>query len=516
MNLRLRLTIALAGISAVVAISASVAAQVTASKSLHQQLDESLLRRAMTPIRPNLAPGVTRNELDRLARSLAGAQTSPTSAPSIVAADTARRGSGASSTKLGSPRRNGGPLNGPFAAARTTNGDAEVDCRPTRRGLPDAAVQFVSSDGKIIFCAEASPLPIDEKDLALTRAPGRPRLKNVRLGQEHLRVVTFFVRPGLAGQVARDLSEIDVTLSSLVRRLLVLDLAAILAAGTAGWLIARRLVRPIEHLQEVTESIAKTGKLDSPVKVDGDAEVAGLATSFNAMISALSVSRTQQQRLIADASHELRTPLTSIRTNAEFLQRATALPEDQRLEVLQAVVAEADELSELVRELVELASDQAGSPEQLELARLSEVARIVADRMARRSGREIVVASINDIQAKFRPKMIERAISNLVENAVKYAPGTEAIVINVDAMTVSVKDAGPGLAAEDLPHIFERFYRSVGVRNAPGSGLGLAIVAQIADRHNGSVFAKSPQEGGAEIGFTIGEASETSNYEVSE
>ncbi len=266
-----------------------------------------------------------------------------------------------------------------------------------------------------------------------------------------------------------------------------------------GWAFARRLVRPIEHLRDAAERIARTQDLDAPVPETGGGEVGSLATSFSTMVDALAVSKRQQQQLVTDASHELRTPLTSLRTNAELLDRAGQLDADQQARAVQGIRLEVNELTDLVSELVELATDR-GDDESAEDVSLRALADDVAERARRRTGREITVVDDGHPGTVFvRPHMADRALANLVDNAAKYSPGPIEIVIT--GRRVEVRDEGPGIAPEDQPHVFDRFYRSATARTEPGSGLGLAIVQQIIERHGGTVWADNRAGGRCRGGF---------------
>ena len=206
---------------------------------------------------------------------------------------------------------------------------------------------------------------------------------------------------------------------------------------------------------------------------------------------------------MADASHELRTPLTTLRTNVEHLQRAPDLPVEQRQVVLRDIEIESRELTDLVNELVELATDRSSTDEEPELVDLAELAQTVAGRAERRTGRPITVTHAGDSHVSVRPRMMERAMANLVDNAVKYSPPGTAIDVTVDGPSLEVRDQGDGIDPVDQPHVFGRFYRATTARTAPGSGLGLAIVRQIVERHGGEVWATNANGGGAAVGFRL-------------
>ncbi len=229
-------------------------------------------------------------------------------------------------------------------------------------------------------------------------------------------------------------------------------------------------------------------------------EVGRLAGSLTAMLEALDESRSRQQQLVMDAGHELRTPLTTLRTSVELLQRGLVSPEDAE-RLLLTIGEEVGELTTLVGEIVDLGTDsrQADPPRPCDLA---EVAAVVADRARRRHRRDVTVTG-NPVPLHGQPAMLERALSNLVDNAVKFSPAGTPVTIDVQPDRVSVRDHGPGIADQDRPHLFDRFYRASAARTLPGSGLGLAIVAQVAEEHGGTPFAGNDERGGAVVGFTF-------------
>jgi two-component system sensor histidine kinase MprB len=302
-------------------------------------------------------------------------------------------------------------------------------------------------------------------------------------------------------QIGRSLGETEDVLSSLRLRLLLLSLIGIAAAALLGWAFARRIVRPIERLRDTAERIARTQDLEAPIPATSGGEVGSLTTSFTTMVDALAVSKRQQQQLVTDASHELRTPLTSLRTNAELLDRPDALNPEQQQRAVHGIRLEVNELTDLVSELVELATDRADD-EAPEPVPLQPLADDVAARARRRTGRDITVVTESvPASVLVRPHMVERALTNLVDNAAKYSPA--AIVIAVNGNRIEVRDEGPGIAPIDQPHVFDRFYRSAEARTEPGSGLGLSIVKQVVERHGGTVWAANREGGGAAVGFDL-------------
>lgn len=378
-------------------------------------------------------------------------------------------------------------------------------CPPPDEGGLANAVQLVSPDGEVFVCYDGAPeLPVSATDRRLARDGGDPQLRTVTIDDERLRMITVPLSGGGALQTARSLSETEEVLEALLLRLVALGLAATATAAVLGWFFAGRLVRPVERLRDAAQRIADTQELETPVPRDGPGEIGSLAASFSTMVDALATSRRQQRRLITDASHELRTPLTSLRTNAELVDRSEQLTPDEREAVARGIVLEVDELTNLVAELVELATEptEDETPEPIHLA---EVAETVAERARRRTGRTVSVHEDPDAEATTtgRPQALERAVANLVDNALKYSVGP--VEIAAGARRVEVRDRGPGIRLVDQPHVFDRFYRSAEARTEPGSGLGLAIVAQIVARHRGRVWAADREGGGAAVGFELPE-----------
>ena len=358
---------------------------------------------------------------------------------------------------------------------------------------PASAAQIVAPDGTITQCILGGPtLPVTDIGF-----------QTVAIDGTDYRMLTSPWHEGGVIQIARDLDEIHDVLADMRLRLFLLALGGTAAAAALGWWLARRIVRPVVKLRDTAEQIASTQDLTTPIPTDGEGEVGSLARSFTTMVDALATSRAQQQRLISDASHEMRTPLTSLRTNIELLGRADGMPDAQRAEVVDALHLEVGELSELVAELVELASDSTRT-EASEPIVLADLANDVATRAIRRSGRDIAVTVEGDPEPIVgQPTQLERAIWNLVDNAIKYSPMGSPVEITVTQTDVVVRDRGPGIGPEDQPHVFDRFYRSTLARTEPGSGLGLAIVQQIVQRHHGRVWATNRSDGGAEVGFSL-------------
>jgi len=301
--------------------------------------------------------------------------------------------------------------------------------------------------------------------------------------------------------LARPLSSTLAIVNSLLYSLLVVGALAILAAAAIGWVIARASIDPLRQLGGAVANVTATMRL-APVSVDGNDEVADLGRAFNRMLKVLDSSRERQRRLIADAGHELRTPLTSMRTNVELLvadDKAGMLPAGARGDILRDVAAQLGEFTTLVGDLVQLSREDAVQPHP-EPIDFRDVVNSALARVKRRGpGITWDVRLKNGLYLLGEPDALERAVTNLLDNAVKFSPPDGTIHVWLVGDRLRVADEGPGISDEDLPHVFERFYRSDKARNAPGSGLGLSIVTQTIEAHGGWVRAGHASEGGAEF-----------------
>jgi len=391
---------------------------------------------------------------------------------------------------VGRGRGDGGPDHG--------DGDG---CPTAGAFQPASGAQLVSTHGVVISCIDGGPtLPFTAADLALPR--GTVQLRTVTIDGQQYRLLTTQWYGGGTLQVARSLAESNDLLHRLRWQLIGLVAAAVTVAAALGWAVATRLVRPIARLRDATHRIAATLDLSTPIDVKASGEVGSLAASFSTMVTQVGRSQEQQRRLVSDASHEMRTPLTSLHSNVELIGRIEELPVDERREVVQDVLADVEELSTLLAELVDLASDLS-TAEPDERVGLGDLARTVAARVDRRLGRPVTVDDRSHTDVIGRPRQLERAISNLVDNAVKYSERSAPVEIVVDPLSVTVADRGRGIPPEDSRRIFERFYRGVDARTEPGSGLGLSIVEEIVRSHGGGVFAGSRPGGGSLVGFTL-------------
>jgi two-component system sensor histidine kinase MprB len=367
----------------------------------------------------------------------------------------------------------------------------------------DAITQVVLPNGQILGRREYPQLPIERADKALSFGGDRVNESSTVIEGHTFRTMTVLANDGSLIQVAKD-TQILIDARNGMRKWFPLFAAlAVMVSAVIGWLFAGRVSKPIEDLALAANDIAQTQDLERRIKVSGSDEVARLSTSFNTMLTALNKSMNRQRQLVQDASHELRTPLTSLRANSELLERASVSDAD-RAAILADMRAEIDELTALSTELSALAIDQkaAESPIDTDLAVIADE---IATRAARRGGTAVSVHVTDDVIVQARPHQLERAISNLVDNAIKFSGGTSEVEIHVGAKRVEVRDHGPGISDEDKPHVFDRFYRATATRSMPGSGLGLSIVSQFAEDHNASAYVLDNVGGGVIVGiqFTV-------------
>jgi two-component system, OmpR family, sensor histidine kinase MprB len=373
-------------------------------------------------------------------------------------------------------------------------------------GAADIRIALLDASG-LARSAEgpASAPPLSTLELDVARGLANSSVRTAEEGQATFRVVSVRAGPDQALVIGQRLEPTRQVLTSLALALLVVGGIGVGLAALAGVAVARAGLRPVQRLTWATERVAATGDL-RPIPVEGSDELARLTRSFNGMLDALAASREQQRRLVADAGHELRTPLTSMRTNLELLAAAErpgapTLPDTDRAEILDDVSAQVTELSTLVGDLVELARDDPPLVTH-EPVELTEVVERALERARRRAGDVEFATTLVPWTLVGDATALERAVLNLLDNAAKWSPPGATVRVQMrpfggSEVLLEVADAGPGIAEQDLPRVFDRFYRADGARTMPGSGLGLAIVRQVAHRHGGAVGAGRAPEGGA-------------------
>jgi two-component system sensor histidine kinase MprB len=469
MSFRRRITFASAAAVAVAVLLASVLVYVLTSNELHGQVDAQLRNRSDNLRLIERHP--VRRHGDRLLDALAG------------------RG-GASPQQL-------------FESGPQQPGEAlgNVSPRPNQvRGYQ----QLVDSGGKVLFRSGAKnvTLPVEAHTRALAAGKGDSFFRDATVNGLSLRILAEHLAPGRVVQFAQPLTEVNQLLSHLRLILVLLGLGGILLAALLGQLVARAAVQPVRRLTRAAEHVAETQDLSGRIAPTGDDEIGRLAISFNAMLDALEVSMAAldasvhaQRQLVADASHELRTPVTSLRTNIEILQHAPGMDGSERERLLEDVVEQIGELTLLMNDLIDLArgEEQRAGAEDV---RLDIVVEEAAARAQRNSPATPLRTTLEPVLLSGVAARLDRAVANLIDNAIKYSPPGVPVDIELHGGELTVRDRGHGISSEDLPHVFDRFYRGAEARGRPGSGLGLAIVRQVIAQHGGIVTAERPPGGG--------------------
>jgi len=372
---------------------------------------------------------------------------------------------------------------------------------PREFGIEQFAYQMLNPDGTRVGGTADVVLPINDDERQIAQLGKGNVLHTVTATDGRQYRVLSHAEKTYTLQLGRDLTEMEHVLSDLRTRILLVGGIAVGVAAIAGWLFARGLTKSLRTLTSAAGEVSTTGRLDIDVDTNGRDEVGRLGAAFASMLGALSRSREEQQRLVQDAGHELRTPLTSLRTNVDVLRRHADLPSEMRARVLDDLDTEVAELSSLVEEVVAVGSGRT-SDEPVRSIRLADAVETAAERVGRRTGRVIDVRT-DDAVVSAQRLLLERAITNLLDNAAKFDQTDQPIELSALRGRIAVRDHGPGIAAADLDHVFDRFFRAVAARSQPGSGLGLSIVTEIAAAHGGSTFAENHPGGGAVVGFTV-------------
>jgi two-component system sensor histidine kinase MprB len=370
--------------------------------------------------------------------------------------------------------------------------------QPFMTGRSDIWAQIITTNGEIFRSDLAQPatalVPQEVRDVASGKRAAFHA--TAEASDARLRIYVVPIQNGGAIETIQDLEFIDGVLNQTRLLLIAFAAGAILLAGLLGAFVGRAALAPVKRLTTTVEEVTRTRDLSRRVAAKGGDELSRLGTSFDAMLGQLEMSLRSQRQLVSDASHELRTPLTSLRTNLELLERGQ--PEDpvERQQLLGELVRQMERMTSLVHDLIEVARDE-DTPMPFEELQLEEIVNEVVDDMRFRYPKvRFNVASspssINGVKVR-----VGRAITNLLDNAAKYSPPGATVDVTVANGEISVRDHGPGVAAEDAPRVFDRFWRSNDARQLPGSGLGLSIVKDVAESHGGSVTLERPIDGGA-------------------
>ncbi len=486
MSLRRRIAIASAAAVAIAVVLASILIYVLTSNQLHNQVDTQLGIRGLERsqlLRRLDAKGEGGRRAFRYRERLRLAEEEAPGAPPRVPASARHRKS--------PPKGSAGDL---FSGLSLGPGQV--------RGYQ----QVVDSSGRVVEhspAAEDILLPVEARTRALAAHGGQPFLRDANVDGIHLRVLAEPLNRGHAVQFAQPLTEVDSLLGRLRLILALVVVGGIALAALLGRLVAGTAVLPLKRLTAATEHVAETRDLSRRIQPSGEDELGRLATSFNAMLdalersmSALDASVHAQRQLVADASHELRTPVTSLRTNIEILQQqGEYMDGEEHDRLLGDVVEQIEQLTLLMNDLIDLARGEEPRADA-EDVRLDLLVGEVIERASRQAPATELHAELEPTILTGVPSRLERAVSNLVDNAIKYSPAGEPVEVELHAGELTVRDHGTGISAEDLPHVFDRFYRGAEARGRPGSGLGLAIVRQVAVQHGGSVAAEPAPGGG--------------------
>jgi two-component system sensor histidine kinase MprB len=374
---------------------------------------------------------------------------------------------------------------------------------------PPTLPRLIAADGRVLAARYPRlAYPVSTAAVAVAKGERASSVEELAFGDDRLKVLTVGAGRGRALQLAQSLESTDATLHRLLLVLLGVSAAALLIAPLVGLAVAGGALRPVRRLTRAADDIARTGDLEPRIDVRGRDELASLAASFNAMLDRLAGmvetverARRAQRQLVADASHELRTPLASLRANVELLALGAGEAAD-RDALLRDVVQQLDGLTMLVTQLVDLAREDLREPEREPVALHDVVGEEIA-RLRQNYPHVDVTAELEPTTVVGSRASLARAVRNLLDNAAKWGPDDGLVTVGLHGGVLEVRDAGPGIDAADLPHVFERFYRGTGARERPGSGLGLAIVAQVVESHGGHVRAERAPGGGSVLTATL-------------
>jgi two-component system, OmpR family, sensor histidine kinase MprB len=395
----------------------------------------------------------------------------------------------------------GGPPRGGGQGGPNQAGGSFQAPGPPEPGGASGLIQVVTPDGTIVHSAG---LPVTSQVLNIARSGQGSTFYDARVDGHHYEVYAAWDAPDQhVVQVALPLTDADAVLHGLLLPYALLIAGGVLMALLLGFTISRSALRPIERFVARTERV--TSELERPARLEEtDAvELRRLAESFNQTLDALERSIDAQRHLVADASHELRTPIAALRSNIQIFLEADRLPEHERVELQQSILAELDELTQIVADVMELARGSAPD-RHAEPVELDTIVREAVDRTQRRAPALHFDLDLDPTVIDGVPERVARAVANVVDNARKWSPPEGPIEVRLRDGTLTVRDHGPGFKDEDLPHVFDRFYRAKQARRMPGSGLGLAIVKQAAEAHGGHVAAANAPGGGAIVTVSFG------------
>jgi two-component system, OmpR family, sensor histidine kinase MprB len=487
MTLRTRIA-AVASLSVALAVlAAAVGLYVAVRSDLRGEIDRELNERAqafVAPAAPAPAPTPSR-----------AGEASPPGGPGGAAAG---RPVGPGGARARAGRRGSNGFAGPGGFPQTI--------QPAPFGGASGYVQFISPAGTVEVPGGQGSSPtriaVTAADRAIARSGSGRVVSDRSVNGTELRVLTLGTGPSGAVLIARPLTEVEHELSRLLLILALIGGGGIVLAGLLGALVARTALAPIARFTTQTETLTGSLDLSRRLEVEGRDELARLAESFNATLDALERSVQAQRHLIADAGHELRTPISSLRANIQILGEAERLPAKEQEGLRRDIIEELDELTALVSDVVELA--RGAAPEaSVDDVRLDEVIQAAVERSRRRGGQRFEL-DLEPTIVSGQADRINRAVSNLLDNARRWSPPAGTVEVALKDGVLTVRDQGPGFKEEDLPFVFDRFYRAENARKLPGSGLGLAIVRQAAEAGSGFAEAQNAPGGGALLRVSFG------------
>jgi two-component system sensor histidine kinase MprB len=515
MSFRRRTVLLASGAVAAAIVLASIAVYVVTGNQLRSQLDSNL-RRKLIPGGPQsvqISSNVAPAQLARLRRegrlppiadfgkgAATGAVTRQ--APPLAGLSGAGGEASTSTATIHVVVRKQGVSPGTPSPGPNRPGVAGLFLPPAELGGATGYVQLFQSNGNIVRSGGIpTALPVTPATRAVAAGRRNAFFSNLTIAGTPMRMLTEPAGQGAVWQVVLPLTDVNGTLSRLRLVLAVVSLAGVALAIALGLAVSRAALVPVGRLTQAAERVARTQDLGHRIDSGEADELGRLAASFNTMLAALERSRLAQRQLVSDASHELRTPLTSVQANLDALALGERLPPAERARIVAAAQAQLGELTVLVGDLVDLSKTDVDEAEVEDVRLDLAVAGAVERARLHAPGCRFVVAS-EPCLVRAAPARLDRAIANLLDNAVKWNPSSPPvgpIEVSVRAGTVTVRDHGPGIAPEDLPRVFDRFYRAPAARGRPGSGLGLAIVRQTAEAHGGAVHAANAPGGGARL-----------------
>jgi two-component system, OmpR family, sensor histidine kinase MprB len=364
------------------------------------------------------------------------------------------------------------------------------------RGFSEFSGDYVTLVSPQGAYAAGTAVPIDSQVRTVAAGDHGELFRNTTVQGLHIRQIVVPLEGGGAFVISRVVNYIDHDLRRLRLILLLVSLGGVGIAALAGALVSRATLAPVLRLTAAAERIARTRDPSERVPESGRSELSRLGASFNTMLAALDDAIETQRRFVADASHELRTPLTSIQTNIDVLKQQERLSPDARGRLYADLQREAHEMRDLIGGLLELARNEHANAARAAV-QLDDLVESAVERARARYPQVSFDASLEPTTVDGVRDRLERAVWNLLENAGKWSGTGTTVEVTLRDRELSVRDQGPGIAAEDREHVFDRFYRAADARSQPGSGLGLAIVREVAEAHGATVAAEEAPGGGA-------------------